>query len=175
MKKSRQKYSIKFAGLPLGEHEFDFHIDESLIKVYNEDTDIEKVEVEVLIKGERIESALHLNIVLQGFVHLPCDRCLDTCEVEIFDEQMLIYTTEAMGKKDQDNIIQISPDTDFIELDDLLYDFITLAIPPRNVHDDEDIENSKCNREILEIMENMRASGNKSQLWEQLSKHKFDN
>jgi len=177
VKQAHHKYTIRFAGLPLGSHQFEFHVNETFIQAFHSETDIEKAELHIRIEAERTEQTLQLNINLGGIIHTPCDRCLDVCQTSLSDSQILIYSIESTMKtnQNQDNIIHISPDSDFVILDDIFYDFIILSIPLRKVHDDEPIETSKCNKEMLDIIEKMSTNAHKTQLWDKLIQHQSDN
>jgi uncharacterized protein len=143
--KKDKKFLIPFSGLKIGTHHFTFEVD---------DTFFEKRDYSILKQGnvcievafEKKESMLVLDFSLNGEVVLSCNRCNDDLYKEVQGEYKLIYT---FGNEEtsSDTIIVLHPDSYQIDIEQQLYEFITISIPYRAIHNE-----NECNQEMLETL-----------------------
>ena len=143
--KKKKKFLIPFSGLKLGTHHFTFEVNDTFFE--KRDYSIlkqGKVNVEVVF--EKKETMMILNFSLQGEVVLSCNRCNDDLSLAISNKFKLIYT---FGNEDMSNdvVIVLHPDTHEIDIEQQLYEFITISIPSRVIH-----EENECNQEMLETL-----------------------
>jgi uncharacterized metal-binding protein YceD (DUF177 family) len=86
---------------------------------------------------------------LNGSIELTCDRCL-----ELYDQQ-ISYETEMFLKFGEDkedegeNIIWVNPEEHHINIAQVLYEFVSLNIPLRQVHPKNKDGKRACNKEML--------------------------
>jgi uncharacterized protein len=177
MSRLQGEYSIRYAGLPEGSHSFDYVVNGKFFTSYFPETEIHDASVQIHIDAERHASFLELIIHISGSVRVECDRCLDPCDVQLSDSQVLIFSSAGQQhhSEDDDVVVEVGEEVDHVVLDSYLYDFILLAIPFRRVHDELDGNDSSCNQEMLDRIKNLEIKTSNEPIWDELNKIKFDN
>lgn len=149
-----REYIINFGSLPFGEHEFEYQIDSAFFKQFDNSI-IQDGDVGVLVVLEKKETMLLLDFTMEGTVNVECDRCLGELilPIESYDE-LIVKFGEAKEDDDDDNENVILLPIKSYELDvaQYIYEFITLQMPLRNVHDEEE-NGQTCDPEVLKEME----------------------
>lgn len=139
-------YSIPIVALKNKEHHFEYKIDGQFFKDFENDS-INDCEIEVKISLEKRDSVFILLFYIDGNIKLACDRCLDIYSQEIFGDYKLIIQLECEIHQDNDDdIILIPRNSDFIDVSKPIYDYILLSIPIQRKH----ANIADCNQEILE-------------------------
>lgn len=80
----------------------------------------------------------------EGFVWLPCDRCTDPLKIEISGDRNLHVRFSEEKTWHEDEYMHLPPGAYKLEVADLMYEYIQLAIPVRHVHDE-----GMCNTENI--------------------------
>ena len=107
----------------------------------------------ILLKQSNL---LELKYVLNGWVEVPCDRCLDPLKVDIASEaQMYVSFGDKAGEDDSDdNDVVILPyGEDRLNVAQYLYEYAHLSLPIRRVHPDDENGLSECNVEMMSKLE----------------------
>jgi uncharacterized metal-binding protein YceD (DUF177 family) len=136
---------IKFKGLALGEHHFDFHIGRDLFFENNYD-EIEDCDVDVDVSLILHERMLEFDVIFKGSITCLCDRCLDPVSLPVDCEEKLIVNITHQNKK-EDSYWEISDNEYQLDLSELFYETIALQRPITVRHNLED-----CNPEIIELL-----------------------
>ncbi len=146
-----REYIINFGSLPFGEHEFEFQVDNAFFQKFDNSI-IQDGEVDVLVVVDRQETLLLLDFTMEGTINVQCDRCLEdlTLPVESYDEIILKYGEEE--GEESENVIILPPKAYEFDVAQYIYEFITLQVPLRNVHDEEE-NGQTCDPEVLKEME----------------------
>lgn len=177
MARSQGTFTIRFAGLPLGSHEFDFDIKRDFFTNIHPETEILESNLKVNVKAFMSEKILNLDLHLHGSLGFECDRCLELCEIEIDSNEVLIFSSESPGEQNKSNeeIVYVSEEIESVVLDEFIYDITLLSLPIRKVHDDLDLPDSKCNPEMLEVLNNVSSVKHENPQWEKLKNIKIEN
>ncbi|MEO8211534.1 MAG: DUF177 domain-containing protein [bacterium] len=144
---NEREYMINFGSLTKGEHEFEFEVDDSFFKRF-ENSIIDRGQVDVLVVVDKKDNMLMLDFTMQGNVIVTCDRCLEDLELEIEGYNELIIKIGAENEELSETVVVVSSKEHEIDISQYIYEFITLIIPMRNVHDDE-ANGQTCDPEIL--------------------------
>lgn len=163
-------YKIPFIGLKNRVHHFSYKIDESFFKTFENET-INDCLVEVKVELEKRENYLIILFLIDGYAHLECDRCLDLYKQEIFGDYKLIVqfgTKELVENENDDDIISLPKNQDFVDLSESIYDYILLCIPFQKVHRNI----ADCNQEIIQKMNTKHEENDINPMWEVLNKLK---
>lgn len=147
------KYSIPFAGLAKGNHPFEFEIDDAFFESF-ENSVIQKASVHVDIDFEKAETVLTLTFRMKGFITQTCDRCLEEFEIPVNTTQVLLVRFGIPGVGETDDIIVIPHGEHQLNVAQHIYDYLSLLIPMRVVHPDDENGNPGCNPEFLNRLEN---------------------
>jgi uncharacterized protein len=143
------KYSIPFAGLAKGDHQFEFEIDDKFFESF-ENSVIQKARVHVDLDLNKAETVLTLIFRMAGSITQTCDRCLEEFEIPINFTQILLVRFGIPGVGETDDIIVISHSDHQLNVAQHIYDYLSLQIPMRVVHPDDENGNPGCNPEFLD-------------------------
>lgn len=146
-----KQFVINFGSLPNGEHEFNFEVDDTFFQHF-ENSLIQKGDLGVLVVMEKKENMLLLDFTMEGIVTVPCDRCLEDLDLEIESYNELIVKFGEESEEETDDVVVISPKENELNVAQYIYEFLTVLIPLRNVHDEE-TDGQGCDPEVLKVIE----------------------
>ncbi|WP_242928398.1 YceD family protein [Pontibacter vulgaris] len=146
MKKLRD-YEIGIAKLSNKKHEYEFDMDDSFFALFEQEI-ILGGKLLAKVELDKTESLLTLHFDIKGNVRLTCDRSLEEFDhpVDVQEVFRIKYGPETM-ELDED-LWQITSETQTINVAQHLYDFIVLSLPikklhPRFLEEMEDDENNE--------------------------------
>jgi len=143
-------YTISFKGLSLGNHLFDWTIDDSFFDAFDM-SEIVQASISVALTMVKHSDFIELNFALNGWATVSCDRCLDPLKVEIASEpRMFVRFGKHAGEDDEsdDDVIVLPYGEDSIDMAQYLYEYAHLSLPMRRVHPE-----NGCNQEMLSKLE----------------------
>lgn len=167
-----EKYSIPFAGLAKGDHQFEFEIDDRFFESF-ENSVIHKANVLVNLELNKAETVLTLVFRLNGSITQTCDRCLEEFEIPVNVTQVLLVRFGIPGVGETDDIIVIAHSDHHLNVAQHIYDYLSLQVPMRVVHPDDENGNPGCNPEFLERLQKERETKEEESIdprWEILRK-----
>lgn len=129
------KYRFQISRLPIGETTWEWAVDRSLFAEIGANYDIEDLQVTACVRARREARYLRLQITLQGWVIVPCDRGLEPIQlpIETTHEQLYSWDELYLPPEDIEEYFAVGPREDTIDLTQALYDYIGLGIPRRRV------------------------------------------
>ena len=142
------RYNIAFKGLAQGKHEFLYELDKSFFEAF-ENSMIEDGDAKVKLVLEKQSSLMVLWFHISGTVFIQCDRCLDYYSQPISGENRIYIKFGEDEFNEGDEVIWVSVNDYQINVSQLMYEFVSLALPIRHVHPDDENGNSECNPEML--------------------------
>ncbi len=175
----KMEYKIAFVGLTPGIHDFEYEIDDKFFEGY-EAQDLKACKAKVNLLLEKNTGFMMLNFSVGGNVVGSCDRCGNDLNVDLWDEFKLIVkmveNPEKMNSEEEDpDVFYISRTESHLELKDWLYEFVTLSVPNQKMCATDDQGNSKCNQEVLQMLEQLKvddSASNANNIWKGLDKFK---
>ncbi|PKR82242.1 hypothetical protein CW751_02605 [Brumimicrobium salinarum] len=143
---SNKDFIIQFEGLKNGKHHFQYQITNkffedltySIIQGGNVNVDFQLNKKDTMLIGD---------IEMSGSIQKPCDRCTDLMEIPIQITHQIIYKFGADESGDE-NLIVLPISAFTIDISKPLYEILTVSIPGRAVHDEEN-----CNEEMLDLLD----------------------
>jgi uncharacterized protein len=160
-------FVIPFVGLSLGNHVFDFEVNNSFFEHF-EYSEIKKGKVNVTVDLERQERMLLFGFKIIGSVEVTCDRCLDVFDHPIDGREKLIVKFGHERVEESDDVLTI-PKTDYqIDLAPLIYEYINLLLPIRHVHPMNDKGEYACDPEVTKFITENPEQKNTDPRWETL-------
>ncbi len=168
------KYSTLFTGLSYEAHDFEYIIDNKFFESF-ENSVIKQGNVKVSLRLTRQENMLLLQFSLTGNLDLECDRCLQHFNFPVDSNYDLVIKQSDEPNEDAgDNIITISTHEHSINIAPHIYDYLSLLIPYRKVHPDDENGNPECDPEFLNRIENLthHHENHNDPRWEALKKLK---
>lgn len=116
--------------------------DEYFAKI--DSVEVQKGSVQASVHVKKRMSTYELTFKLNGFIKLPCDRCLDDMDQHIKHEEVI--QVKFGNKFSEENDTVIIPETDgSINIAWFLYEFIILNIPIKHVH-----APGECNKSMVD-------------------------
>jgi len=143
--KTLKEFDIKFTGLSLGKHSFDFEVKKTFFEAF-EYSDIQNGEAQVNVALERMSSMMILEFDLSGKVDFPCDKCLDDVSVELEENYFKLFVKFGDDDFDETDEVIVVPTSEYaINIAQYVYEFINLSLPGKKVHPE-----GECNQEMVE-------------------------
>jgi uncharacterized protein len=149
--KKLRDYEIGIAKLSNRKHKYEFQLDDAFFEEFGKEIILGgnmKADVEL----DKTESLLTFHFDIKGQVRLTCDRSL-----EEFDHPLDVQATFRIKYGDEnaelaDDLWQITPNTQAINIAQHLYDYIGLALPMKKLHPrfvEEEADEEEDDRDIL--------------------------
>ncbi|RDV11815.1 DUF177 domain-containing protein [Pontibacter diazotrophicus] len=132
MKKLRD-YEIGIAKLSNKQHLYEFELDDSFFDLFGKDI-ILGGNLIAHVELDKTESMLTFHMDIKGHVRLTCDRSLDEFDypIDVQSKFRIKYGDENVEL--DDDLWQITPNTQAINIAQHLYDYIGLAVPMKKLH-----------------------------------------
>lgn len=147
----RLKYDVEFKGLKEGLHEFEFEVQDTFFEHYEQGL-VTKGDIRVNVTLEKRSLFMKLFFDVDGYAELVCDRCLEYYPQKVKSRYEL-FVKFGYNESDDDKIIWVLPEEHKINLAQLIYEYIVLSLPLKQVHPDIGDGVSGCNPEMLKKLE----------------------
>lgn len=153
--KGLREFEIPYIGLKVGVHKFNYEVDGSFFKHF-EESPVHDCEVHVRLEFEKKETFFVLNFFIDGVVKTECDRCLVPFDKNIFGDFTcyMKFSEEASNIEDDAEIIFIPRDETVIDVAQLVYEYINLCLPMQRSGCEKPGEEPQCNKEVLKYIVN---------------------
>ena len=167
-----QEYKIPFVGMKTKLYQFEYLISGTFFSNFA-DSDIEKCDIEVKVDLDKRENFFLLSFYIDGTVEVPCDRCMEPYNQSVFGdyEVAVKFRNDDTIENEDEDVVYISKSDDFIDISNLIYEFILLSIPLRCVHPENENGESDCNQEVLKKLTSTKEE-NVDPRWAALEKLK---
>lgn len=117
-----------------GIHEFDFQINDSFFQNFADNEIVQKGNLTVRVQMDVGANLIEVDFHIQGKVGLTCDRSLENFEYPLDFHEMMIYKFGSEEKEINEDVFMITRDTPSINIAQLIYEYILLAIPTKRIH-----------------------------------------
>ena len=179
--KSLQEYRIPFTGLKVGKHQFDFDIDGRFFNEF-EYSLVKDGKLKVELELDKQETMLILQFIIKGEIFSNCDFCLSDfpTQVKINERQIVKFSDDANLEDNTDEIIVLGKNAHEIDVSQLIYEYINLAVPLFNRC--PDVGNTEwCDKVVIEKLNSLSAAAKQEEesndadpRWEALKNIKND-
>lgn len=119
-----------------GLHEVDFLIEDAFFQQVVENDLLEKGNLTAWVKIDKGANLIELTFHIVGKVTVVCDRSLETFEQPLNFTEKMIYKFGPEVKEIDESVMMITRDTPSINVAQLIYEFILLALPSKKIHPD---------------------------------------
>lgn len=149
----QREYIISFSGLSLGKHDYKIEVKDRFFEEIA-CSEIQKGNIELDLTLNKQSTMLILDFNFKGTVNVMCDRCMDHFDIPIAGvNQLIVKLGSEENYDDTDDIISISSAEHEINIAQFIYEYISLAVPFRRIHPENDEGQTGCNREVIEKLE----------------------
>lgn len=169
--KHLNQYVISFTGLKLGHHQFKFEVEDQFFACF-EHSEITNGNFKILADLEKQSALMILEIAIDGFVKVLCDRCGDDLDLPVKATEKYIVKFAEQDEDDADEIIVLDPKEHQILLGNKIFELIILNLPQKRTH----IE-GECNEEAIKKLEKYKPTEGKDETdprWDMLKNIKFN-
>lgn len=163
-----KQFNIPIAGLEIGSHQFDFNIDGKFFESF-EVSEIHECSIDLQLSLIRQTDMIMLEFRIKGTIRLLCDRCLDPFDLPVETTESVVLKFKVRGQEAGDGEEElILPDQQEIDIRQYIYDFISLQVPYRKVHPEDENGKSMCDEEVLKKIKELSIKKNTDPRWDQL-------
>jgi len=168
---SQSFYSIAFKGLSQGKHIFEYEVDEKFFSEFGGGV-VDEGKVKVLVTLEKQSALMVIWFDIEGIVTVQCDRCLEMYDQPIKSQERIFVKFGEKEFSDGDDVIWVSVNDYQINVAQLIYEFVCLAVPIKKVHPDDQNGNSTCDPQMIEKLDKYLIKEDKviNPVWNDLKK-----
>jgi len=165
------EYIIEYTDLPAGSHLFEFSVDNAFMQQYHSDPLENNFNIQAEITLTKHNHSLQAVVKLKGTISVICDKCLVPYVYPIETESHLLIE-KGNPENSSDEILIIEENDNKINFSQYIYESISLALPYRIVPC-EVFDNIECDQEVLKKIKEDLSDKNKSSIFAELLKNKF--
>src|SRR5574344_3055914 len=143
--------TIQFSGWKSGHYEYEYKLDGQFFSSFENEL-LRDGTVEFKVDLERKEHMLMFNFSFSGQVKTTCDRCLGELEIPVEGDQTLCVKFSDTETSDDDEVLILSESAYKIDLAQLMYEYVVVAMPLQCIHPDNDEGHSTCDPEMLKYV-----------------------
>lgn len=177
--KFQRFYDIEIIKLNEGEHIFTFKIGDAFFEHFEENDFVKQGDLTATVYVNKLSSLIETDFDIKGTVKIICDRSLEEFDYPLSTSDRILYKYGSEVKEINEDIIMITRDTPKINVAQLIYEFILLAIPAKKIHPDYmdkiDEEDFEGEGEVIYTSEKTGEEGGNPEpsidpRWEELKK-----
>ena len=153
-------FDIKFVGLKVGKHDFQFKIDSEFISKF-QDALIDKLDITLNFTLDKQSDRLFLlDFEFKGSFGLECDRCLQEFNYPVKQHNRMVLKVENVEKDSDDDVIFVSSNDFKINIAEYVYEFVSLLVPMKKTCE---FINKECDLEMLKLINNYSIQSDKTE------------
>lgn len=179
MKNGLDEYIIPFSSLKPGRYEYEFEVNDSFFEHF-EESEITHGRLAVKLEVQRQPVMLALAFDITGEVELTCDRCGDLYRQPVEGHRRMVVNLGGGEPEDEDDIVILPAHEHALDVSKYIYEFITLLVPQRRVHPEDENGVSGCDPEVIKKLNELRIGDDENgdapsdPRWAALKGLKFD-
>ena len=150
--KALKDYIIPFIGLKVGEHHFDYQIDNAFFKNFEYD-EFNSVDLKIDLRLEKKSTFLELYFLATGLINVNCDITNEPYNQAIQDEFKLVVKFGNEYNDDNEDILIVPHGEYEINVAQYIYELIVLSVPSKLVH--PGVLDGTLDSEILKKLEEL--------------------
>lgn len=150
--KALKSYIIPFVGLKVGEHHFDYQIDNTFFQHFEYD-EFNAVDVKIDLKLVKKSTLLELYFSAEGSINVNCDITNEPYNQAIDDEFKLVVKFGNEYNNENEDILIVTHGEYEINVAQYIYELIILAVPIKRIH--PGIEDGTLQSDILSKLEEL--------------------
>ena len=140
-------YDIQFIGLKLGQHIYEYDIDNTFFNLFEYD-EFNSVNLKTTLKLEKKTTLLELHFLTDGDVNINCDVTNEPYNQPIQSEFNLVVKFGAEYNNENEDILIIPHGSYEINVAQYIYELIVLSIPQKRIH--PGVEDGTLDSDILD-------------------------
>lgn len=162
MKSINEKYILQISGLALGKHLFSFEINDAFFEAFPNEV-VQHANITISLNLDRSETMMVLNFSFQGYLMLPCDRCLEMVEYPISKNDKIVVRFSNFEEQTDDNLWFLSENEHRLDFSTYFYETILLMRPIQVLHPDDESGHPTCNTQMIKYLEQLETEQQEQQ------------
>lgn len=136
-------FDVPYLGLKNGFHTFQFEVDDSFFGQF-EGSLVKKGQFKVKLELDKRPDMGIADLVCDGSVTLPCDRCLSDFSLPI-NTEMQVHIKFGEVIVENEEVLYITPETSKVNFAQFIYEIVTVSLPMIKTHDDI----KECDQDVV--------------------------
>jgi uncharacterized metal-binding protein YceD (DUF177 family) len=152
-----KEFTIPFVGLKLGEHGFDFKIENKFFEHFEYDEFIDaNLNLDVLL--DKKTTLLEFNLSYDGLVKVNCDVTNEPFEQELSGDYHFVVKFGDEFNNENEDLLIIPHGSYEVNIQQYIYESVVLSLPSRRIH--PGIEDGSLKSDILDKLEELSPREN---------------
>ena len=131
-----RNFDIDIIKLKDGKHIFTFDVKADFFKHFEAEEWLNGADLSAEVLINKTVSVIEADFKIKGTVRLTCDRSLEEFDHLLETEAKVIYKYGPLEQEISEDVFMITRDTPSVNVAQLIYEFILLAIPAKKIHPD---------------------------------------
>jgi uncharacterized metal-binding protein YceD (DUF177 family) len=153
--KQLNEFLIPFAGLKLGKHQFEYHIDKKFFEEFGYD-EFESCDIKVNVVLDKKSTMLELSFKHKGTVYVPCDVTGEMFDLPVKGKMNLIVQFGDEYNDDNEELLILPHGEHQLNIKQPVYEMIALSVPLKRVH--PGIKDGTLKSEVLDRLNQIKVS-----------------
>lgn len=136
------RYEIDIYKLKEGQYTYDFDVKDNFFDRF-ENSPVSGGKGVVHIALDKQERMLVVDMEIKVRIPLECDKTLKPFDYEVVENKEIVYKYGEVEEEMEDELYIITKNTQRIDLAQLIYEYICVALPMRKIHPDHRDENEE--------------------------------
>jgi uncharacterized metal-binding protein YceD (DUF177 family) len=150
--KEQKEYTIPFVGLKIGEHTYNFDINNTFFEHFEYDEFNEaNIHLDVLLNKK--STLLEFTLSFNGDVNVNCDITNEPYNQEVAGEYHFVVNFGEEFNNENEDLLILPHGSFEVNIQQYVYESIVLAMPTRRIH--PGVEDGSLKSEILEKLEEL--------------------
>jgi uncharacterized metal-binding protein YceD (DUF177 family) len=133
-------YEIDVIRLKDGRHAFKFEVGDKFFEYYQANDWLNGANIGVDVNLTKTVSVMEVDFHIHGTVNLTCDRSLEPFDEPLDLHEKVVYKYGPVEEEISEDVFMITKDTPSVNVAQLIYEYILLAIPAKKIHPDHRTE-----------------------------------
>jgi uncharacterized metal-binding protein YceD (DUF177 family) len=154
--KQLKEFTIKFVGLKLGEHCFEYQIDNKFFEHFEYD-EFNDASINAKVRLNKKTTLLEFSFEISGSVNVNCDLTNEPFNQEIKNQFNLVVNFGEEYNDENDEILIIPHGEYEVNISQYLYELIVLSVPSKRIH--PGVKDGTLKSDILKKLEELSPQG----------------
>ncbi len=128
-----EAYRINIQGLSNKIHQFYFDLGEPFFRKYDTGL-VSEGNLTANVTLDKHETFMEARFNISGSIKLTCDRSLDTFDYPVKTDHLIVFKFGHEDVEISEDVVMIQFNTERLEIGQLMYEFIGLAVPMKKLH-----------------------------------------
>jgi len=150
--KEQKEFTIPFVGLKIGEHTYDFDINNTFFEHFEYD-EFNEADLHLDVLLDKKPTLLEFTLTFQGAVNVNCDTTNEPFDQELEGTYHFVVKFGEEFNDENEDLLILPHGSYQVNIQQFVYESIVLAMPTKRVH--PGIEDGTLKSEILDRLEDL--------------------